>query len=115
MPFFFPVGAYQQVKAIAHPENDWKHRLVGAYARDLHAHAKRLGTNRSRAVFARLDVPEGRARWVEPNEEGNKLGYYRVYGARLVFTIDGKEEAIDLTSLISWRGEWFCVHLSGFK
>lgn len=31
MPFFFPLGAYQQVKAISNPESDWRTRLVAAY------------------------------------------------------------------------------------
>jgi len=30
MPFFFPLGAYQQVKAISNPESDWRTRLVAA-------------------------------------------------------------------------------------
>jgi hypothetical protein len=63
----------------------------------------------------RADVPMDRARWVEPNEESNKLGYYRVYGTRLVYELDGKEKTLEITSLISWRGEWYVVHLTGFK
>ena len=35
MPFFFPLTAYQQVKAIANPSADWKHRLVAHYVRDI--------------------------------------------------------------------------------
>ena len=115
IPFFFPVHAYEQVKAIAFPAADWRRRLVSAYTRDIHALAKTLGPKAASATFVRLEVPDARARWVEPNEESNKLGYYRVYGARLVYSVDGKERAFDLSSLISWRGEWYCVHLTGFK
>jgi hypothetical protein len=115
MPFFFPLGAYQQVKAIAEPERDWKRRLVAAYARDIHALHASLGSSAQRAAFARIEVPEARARWVEPGEEYNKIGYYRVFGTKLVYTVDQKERTIDVTSLISWRGEWYVVHLSGIK
>ncbi|MCL2725023.1 MAG: hypothetical protein FWD69_11365 [Polyangiaceae bacterium] len=112
---FFPLAAYEQVKAIPNPASDWKHRLVAAYGRDIHALHKRLGESAASAKLVRAEVPEDRARWVEPNEETNKLGYYRVYGTRIVYDVDHKERSFDVSSLISWRGEWYVVHLSGFK
>ena len=115
MPFFFPVTAYEQVKGIPNPASDWRRRLVAAYKRDVHALHKRLGEHATDAKFVRADVPQDRARWVEPNEESNTLGYYRVYGTRLAYEVDGKERTLEVTSLISWRGEWYVVHLSGFK
>jgi hypothetical protein len=115
MPFFFPVSAYEQVKAIPSPASDWRRRLVAAYKRDIHGLSKRLGDKAESAKLVRLDVPDERARWVEPNEESNKLGYWRVYGTRIVYEVDGKQRALDISSLISWRGEWYVVHLTGFK
>lgn len=115
LPFFFPVTAYEQVKDVGSPASDWKHRLVGAYRRDIHELHKQLGSKAAGARFVRLDVPDARARWVEPKEEYNKLGYYRVYGTRIVYEVDGKERTFDISSLISWRGEWYVVHLTGFK
>ena len=112
---FFPLSAYEQVKAIANAGSDWRRRLVAAYKRDVHALHKRLGDHSTDARFLRIEVPQDRARWVEPNEESNKLGYYRVYGTRLVYEVDGKERSFEITSLISWRGEWYLVHLTGFK
>ena len=41
MGFFFPVTAYEQVKAITNPASDWRRRLVAAYKRDVHAMHKR--------------------------------------------------------------------------
>lgn len=115
MPFFFPVTAYEQVKAITNASSDWRRRLVAAYKRDVHALHARLGEHAADAKLVRAEVPQDRARWVEPNEESNKLGYYRVYGTRLVYEVDGKERSLEVTSLISWRGQWYVVHLSGFK
>jgi len=115
LPAFFPVTAYEQVKAIGNASGDWKRRLIAAYKRDIHALHKRLGDTPSDAKLVRADVPQDRARWVDPGEESNKLGYYRVYGTRIVFTLDGKERSFDVSSLISWRGEWYVVHLTGFK
>jgi len=115
MPAFFPLGAYRQVKAVADPARDWRRRLVGAYRRDLHALHLRLGPAAARARFVGLAVPDRRARWVEPGEEWNRIGYWRVFGSRLEYELDGRRVAIPVKSLISWRGEWYVVHLSRIK
>ncbi len=112
MPFFFPLAAYQQVKDVTDPAADWKHRLVAAYQHDIHALHARLGATPADSTFVAFDVPESRARWVEPGEEWNKIGYYRVFGTKLRYTANGVEHAFEVKSLISWRGEWFVVHLS---
>jgi hypothetical protein len=114
MAFFFPRSAYEQVKALADPARDWRYRLVAHYKRDIHLAHEKLGREATAARFAGLEVG-AHARWVEPGEEGNKLGYYRVYGSRLRFTVEGRERSIPISSLISWRGEWYVVHLSGFS
>ncbi len=115
LPFFFPVAAYQQVKDIPDPASDWKHRLVAAYSHDIHALHARLGSDAQRATLSGLDVPEARGRWVDPGEEYNKIGYFRVFGSRLRYAVDGDARSFDVKSLISWRGEWYVVHLSAIK
>ncbi len=114
MPFFFPLEAYEQVKDVGDPAADWKHRLVAAYGRDVHALHARLG-DASAARLVSLEVPDARARWVDPGEEWNKLGYFRVFGSKLRYEVDGDGGAIEIKSLISWRGEWYVVHLSAIK
>jgi hypothetical protein len=112
LAFFFPVAAYAQVKAVTNPESDWRRRLVANFTRDIHALKKELGED---AQFLRIEVPKG-ARWVEPGEEYNRLGYYRVYGAQIVCAgKNGRERPVRISSMISWRGEWYVVHLTGFK
>jgi hypothetical protein len=115
MPFFFPLGAYQQVKDVYDPAADWKHRLVAAYRHDIHALHAQLGEDASRAKFVAMEVPDARARWVDPGEEYNKIGYYRVFGSKLRYEVEGRTSTVDVKSLISWRGEWFVVHLSGIR
>lgn len=115
LPSFFPVGAYEQVKDIPSAANDWKRRLVGAYNRDIHVFHTRLGANAASAKFVRVEVPMRHARWVKPHEELNKGGYWRVFGTRLFYEDDGKERFFELLSMISWRGEWYFVHLRDFK
>jgi hypothetical protein len=115
LPFFFPLTAYQQVKDVNNPERDWKLRLVAAYKRDIHDLHLKMGKNASRATFVGLTVPSRGGRWVEPGEEYNKLGYHRVFGSKLRYEAGGRTHDIDVKSLISWRGVWYVVHLSGFK
>jgi len=115
-PAFFPVVAYRMVKAIQDPDRDWKARLLANFARDVHEYRRRLGRDASAAQFAGIDVPQDRARWMKPGSEGNKVGYYRVLRSQLRFTLsNGREQSFELTSMISWRGEWYVVHLNGFR
>ena len=111
MPFFFPLSAYLQVKAIADPAHDWHSRLITAYARDIHALHVALGPAAATAQLGGLDVPERAAVWVLPGQEHNRIGYFRVYGSRLRYTVAGRPGAFTVTSLISWRGQWYVVHL----
>jgi hypothetical protein len=114
MGAFFPRAAYEQVKAITNPASDWKYRLVANFKRDIHVAHFALGRKSTACKFISLD-PGPSPRWVEPGEEGNKLGYFRVYGSKLRYSIDGQPRTIEVTSLISWRGEWYVVHLAGFS
>jgi len=113
MAAFFPKTAYEQVKAIPNPASDWRWRLVANYKRDIHAAHAKLGRKSTEARFVALDVGSG-ARWVEPGEEGNRLGYFRVYGTKLRYSVEGHEKTVDISSMISWRGEWYVVHFTGF-
>ena len=111
MPFFFPVSAYQQVKAIQDPSRDWQRRLVGAYETDIHGLHARLGAGASTATLQGIEVP-ATATWVQPGSEYNKLSYWRVYGARVHYTLDGRPQSFTIASMISWRGRWYVVHLA---
>lgn len=113
--FFFPLDAYKQVKDSHNPESDWKGRLIAAYARDVHE-LRRARPELKDSRFVGLEIPDAGVKWVKPGEEYNKIGYYRVFKSSLVYeTASGQNKAIELKSLISWRGRFFLVHLSSFK
>ncbi len=113
---FFPLVAYRQVKAIAKPDADYEHRLLAAYHRDLHAYHKKLGPDPEQARFIELAVPTAKAAWVKPGDEYNKIGYDRVYHSKIRYQrADGKEGSLLVLSMISWRGEWYVVHVAGIK
>jgi hypothetical protein len=113
---FFPLVAYAQVKDVQKPERDYRYRLMATFARDVREYHKALGKEPERAELLGVDVPEERAQWMKPGKEGNRLGYYRVLRSRLRFRLaSGAEKSFELTSMISWRGEWYVVHLHGFE
>ena len=113
---FFPLVGYQQVKDVAKPERDYKFRLLANFKRDLLEYHHALGAAAAESKFEGITVSEKDAKWMPPGSEGNKLGYFRVLRSRLRFTLPtGRSREFELTSLISWRGEWYVVHLHGFK
>lgn len=112
MPFFFPVTAYEQVKPIKDPAGDWQNRLVGTYEREIHALHDQLGANPDAAVLEGVDVPEANAQWMKPGTENNKLPYWRVLNSKVRYSVDGKQRSFPISSMISWRGEWYVVHLT---
>jgi hypothetical protein len=53
---------------------------------------------------------------MKPGSEGNKIGYWRVLRSKLRYAdAEGNQQSLEITSLISWRGEWYVVHVNGFE
>jgi hypothetical protein len=113
--FFFPLSAYKQVKNISNPESDYRSRLLTELKADVHDLHVKLGADASRAKFVGLDVPTAKATWMDPGTEYNKIGYWRVLDNKLRYTVDGNEKTLPVSSLISWRGEWYLVHLGAIR
>ena len=106
---FFPLDAYLQVKAISNPAADYRNRLIALYDLDTRALHLKVGSG---ATLLGVDVPDRSAAWVTPGQEYNKGSYWRVYGTRVRYrTVAGKERSFGIFSLISWRGQWYVVHL----
>jgi hypothetical protein len=115
MAFFFPESAYLQVKALSDPATDYQQRLIANYEQDIHTLHTQLGTAAGSAQFVGIDVPDSQAVLVQPGEESNKLSYWRVYGTTLRYSANGTINTFPVTSLISWRGEWYVVHLGEIR
>jgi len=112
LPGFFPVAAYEQVKAIPYPVSDWQDRLWYDFGLDVRAAHRLLGSG---AALDRVIVPRAYAAWVDPGACYNKIGYWHVPGARVVYREHGKERSFGIASLISWRGVWYVVHLGAVQ
>src|SRR6478736_3087352 len=92
-PGFFPLAAYKQVKAIPYPVPDWQNRLWSDFVLDVRAAHRLVGSGAC----------------------ANKIGYWHVPGARVVYRVHGQERSFGIASLISWRGVWYVVHLGAVQ
>lgn len=111
MAAFFPEAAYAQVKTYWDDNTDWTGRLVAHYRLDISAAHDELGAGAAGAVLTQVIVPTSGVEWVQPRVCDNRVGYWHVGGARLVYQEGGQERSIGIASLISWRGNWYVVHL----
>jgi hypothetical protein len=102
------VQAYEQVKAIADPAEDWQGRLWYDFALDVAAVRPLIGEN---AKLLRVDVPVQYAVWVPPGACYNNIGYWHVPGSRVVYEQGGVTRSFGIASFISWRGDWYLIHL----
>jgi hypothetical protein len=115
LPFFFPKSAYLQVKAISDPAGDYQNRLIANYEEDIHTLHAQLGADATNAQYVGISVPDSQAVFVQPGEESNKGSYWRVYGTTMQYQVDGQTGSFPVTSMISWRGEWYVVHLGAIR
>ena len=107
-PAFFPEKAYAQIKAIANPESDWENRLWYDFTLDVAAAHKLVKPG---ATLVKVEVPAQYAQWVGVGACYNSAGYWHVPGSRLVYRQDGTTLSFGIASFISWRGDWYVVHL----
>jgi hypothetical protein len=109
--FFFPRAAYLQLKDVPNAEADFQHRLVAFFLLDVHAAHALLGAGAAGAQLVGVDVPTAAAVWVLPGGEQNRIPYYRVYGTRVTYTEGGSIRSFGIFSMLSWRGQWYVIHL----
>ena len=107
---FFPRSAYLQVKAIPAAASDFSQRLLRNFDLDIHAAHALLGRGSASARLVGVRVPREWA-WIVPGYCYNRIGYWHAPGARLIYREAGELRSFGIYSLISWRGQWYVVHL----
>ena len=113
MSVFFPESAYLQMKTgvLSNPASDYQGRLVAFYDLDLPAYTHQLGGSPTAARLSDVLVNPADAAWIAPGSCENAIGYWHLPGVRLVYTAGGATFSFRVASLISWRGQWYVVHL----
>jgi len=112
-PAFFPESAYLQVKQLPDPAADYRDRLLANFRADIHAAHLLLGRAPRRAKLVAVRVPRQWS-WIVPGYCANRVGYWHAPGSRLLYRAGGQLRSFGIFSLISWRGEWYVVHLAVF-
>jgi len=112
-PLFFPGSVYVRMKTgiITNPASDYASRLVAFFRLDLAAYHSFVGGAATRATLIGVRVAPGTAQWIAPGACENHFGYWHLPNVRLVFSSGGAVRSFAVASLISWRGEWYVVHL----
>ena len=110
-PAFFPRSAYTRLKGITDPGADYTNRLLGGFAADIRAAHQLLGAAAAGTKLVAVTVPGQYAHWVVPGTCSNTVGYFEVANSRVVYRVNGQLRSFGIASLISWRGEWYVVHL----
>jgi hypothetical protein len=110
--FWFPKEPFIPLKDIKDPGKYWA-QLHRTYGNDIHAlHKKRKSWDKVEFVsFEGWSKPK----WVKPGDEANKIGYYRAFHGKIRFKVDGEADEIDVHTIITWQGRWYCTHLRKFK
>jgi len=110
--FWFPKEPFIPLKDVKEPGKYWT-QLHRTYGTDIHAlHKKRKSWDKVEFVgFDGWSHPK----WVKPGDEANKIGYHRAFHGKLRYKVDGEPGEIDVHTIITWQGRWYCTHLRKFK
>lgn len=107
-PAFFPEKAYEQVKAIGDPQYDWQYRLWLDFTLDVAAAHKLVKPG---ATFTKVIAPTQYVQWISDGACYNSTAYWHLPGSRMVYQQDGVTHSFGIASFISWRGDWYVIHL----
>jgi hypothetical protein len=110
---FFPESAYLQMKTgvLPNPTSDFQGRLIAFYQLDIAAYHQALGPDTASAKLISVNASAADAAYIRPGTCENLIGYWHLPGVRLVYQVGGTEQSFGVASLISWRGQWYVVHL----
>ncbi len=100
-----------QLKAIPSAASDWSNRLVYDYGLDIAAAHNLLGRHAAGARLEAIHAPAAFGHWIEPGVCDNRIGYWELPNARIVYRAGGRTSSFGIASMISWRGVWYVVHL----
>ncbi len=111
---YLTLDSYRQIKGLSNNSFDYANRLLQHFALDVEA-AHALFASQGQTTYVGFRADASYANWVLPNTCYNKLGYWHLPGVRLLYKVGGITRSIGVISLISYRGEYYVVHLGAIS
>lgn len=111
---YLTLDSYRQIKGLSNNSFDYANRLLQHFALDIEA-AHALFASQGATSYVGFRADASYANWVLPNTCYNKLGYWHLPGVRLLYKVGGVTHSIGVISLISYRGEYYVVHLGAIS
>lgn len=105
----FPRDAYSLARDEKDPAKSWDNKVKPGFDKatgHLSKHIKGV----ERAAFVSIDLGKQVAR-VTPKKGEWKDALYRVKNSTLSFTVDGKQQRIEIVEMVGWRGNWYVTKL----
>jgi hypothetical protein len=107
-PFWFPREPFIPLKDPPNPAGYWE-KLHHAYEDDIHwLHRTRESWEGATFEHFELGSP---ARWMNPGDEHNRIGYYRSLGGSIQYRLGEKRDSFVVDVIITWQGRWYVTHL----
>lgn len=106
--FLFPRDAFVAARDVTEPAKLWEKKTLPSFQRDVRTMHKRL--KGKEAQFVSFEVGQAIMRIV-PKRRDYKKALWRVKHSKLLFTVDGKPQRIEIGEMVSWRGAWYVTKL----
>lgn len=104
----FPRDAYLSARDASDAGRTWDRRIREPFRRQVLRLSKKK--DMAKAKFISFDL--GRALLqVTPRKRGWKKPLWVVRHSKLVYTIEGKTQRLDIAEMTSWRGAWYVTRL----
>ena len=112
---FLPMMDYVALKQGGGNQADWRNRLMYHFHLQLAQLRKRFAASLPGSTYNGYRIPYSTAHTVRVGAEENKAPYWQVFMTTMAFhDKNGRGHNFTINTLISFRGEWWIVHVIGY-
>lgn len=105
----FPRDAWILTRDETDPQRSWDKRVKTPFGRSVERLHKRV-KNVEHARFVSFAIGQAVIQ-VQPRKHELKRPLWRVRHSKLLFSVDGKPQSVEIAEMTSWRGAWYVTKL----
>ena len=105
----FPRDAYIAGRDTGDPGKAWDAKVITAFRRHVHLLHKRT-KGIEKAQFVSFELGHSVVQ-TTPKKRDWKRPLWRVKHSRIIFTLDGRTQRLDIGEIMGWRGAWYVMRL----